>query len=571
MPRRWGLGPVFVLEWQLAARRWQLYAGRVAFVGLLLGALYLVWLETVSNSNADLRGQANVGESFFDAVVGTQLALVLLAAPAATAGAVCRDKTRGTLTHLLVTDLSDTEIILGKLTARLLSVVGLIACGAPVLFLALMLGGIDPEALIGALLVTLGVAVVGCALALTLSVWGSKPHEVLLATYMAWIVALLVAPIWWAFEAWGVLGPVPHPLRCGNPFWLVFAPYSEPGATGWTEPLVFLGVCLGLAVVLAGIGVARVRAVTVRQASRPPRPRFRLPAALPRRWWRLGLPGPSLDRDPLLWREWQRRRPSRWVQVIWVLYGVLAVGSSVLGVGVCLAGNGSMEIMALSNGIQVSVGLLLLSIAAVTALSEERVQGSLDLLMATPQPTARIVWAKWRGAYRGVPWLAVLPGLNALVLAFTVTDLHGYLWVVVPLVCGLVLAYGAAFTSFGLALATWIRRPGRAIGATVGIYVFATLGWIFVVAALTGGSTNEAQMAWMEASPFYGVGLLTSMLEDGGRDEFLYVQAAALWLLCYAVAAVLLLWATLGTFDRCLGRVSLLPARRAPTVREGVA
>ena len=39
---------------------------------------------------------------------------------------------------------------------------------------------------------------------------------------------------------------------------------------------------------------------------------------------------------------------------------------------------------ALVCAFQVSVGLLLLSITAPTALAEERIRGSLDVLMATP-------------------------------------------------------------------------------------------------------------------------------------------------------------------------------------------
>ena len=48
-------------------------------------------------------------------MIGTQLTLVLLAAPAATAGAICVDRRRGTLMHMLMTDLSAGEIVLGKL------------------------------------------------------------------------------------------------------------------------------------------------------------------------------------------------------------------------------------------------------------------------------------------------------------------------------------------------------------------------------------------------------------------------------------------------------------------------
>ena len=74
---------------------------------------------------------AELGEWFFQAVIGTQMTLVLLAAPAATAGAICLDKARGTLTHMLMTDLADFEIVLGKLAARLIPVVGLVACTLP--------------------------------------------------------------------------------------------------------------------------------------------------------------------------------------------------------------------------------------------------------------------------------------------------------------------------------------------------------------------------------------------------------------------------------------------------------
>ena len=45
MAFRRGLGPVFVYEWLTAARRWQMYAGRTAFVGLLLVGLVFVWIN----------------------------------------------------------------------------------------------------------------------------------------------------------------------------------------------------------------------------------------------------------------------------------------------------------------------------------------------------------------------------------------------------------------------------------------------------------------------------------------------------------------------------------------------
>ena len=85
--------------------------------------------------------------TYFYGLIGVELTLVMLAAPAATAGAICLDRARGTLAHMLMTDLSDPEIVLGKLAARLMPVMGLVACSWPVMAMCALLGGIDPIAL----------------------------------------------------------------------------------------------------------------------------------------------------------------------------------------------------------------------------------------------------------------------------------------------------------------------------------------------------------------------------------------------------------------------------------------
>src|SRR5262249_60683401 len=90
------------------------------------------------------------------------LGLVGLAAPAATAGAICQDKARGSLALLLATDLSDAEIVLGKLAARLVPALGMILCVSPVLAIATLFGGVEPLELLGVGLVVLGCGIFGC-------------------------------------------------------------------------------------------------------------------------------------------------------------------------------------------------------------------------------------------------------------------------------------------------------------------------------------------------------------------------------------------------------------------------
>src|SRR3954452_20447266 len=196
--RGWpGLGPGFAYEWLTASRRWQGYALRSLLVLLLLLGLSAVWLGSHRGAGElSVRQWAEVGRGFYSVTALMVLGLVGLAAPAATAAAICVDKDRGNLTLLFATDLTDAEIVLGKLAARLVPVLGLIACAAPVQALATLLGGVDPAVITGAILVCLACAVFGCTLALTLSVWGRKTHEVLLATYAFGIFWLLSAPIW---------------------------------------------------------------------------------------------------------------------------------------------------------------------------------------------------------------------------------------------------------------------------------------------------------------------------------------------------------------------------------------
>jgi hypothetical protein len=182
---------------------------------------------------------ARVGEPLFYGIVGTQLALVLLAAPASAAGAICVDRTRGTLAHVLVTDVSAMEIILGKLAARLAWLLGLVAASAPVLGLSILLGGVDPLAVLGAYLVTVGVAILGCCLGVTPRS-GDGTHEVLIVAYLLWLVALLIHPACWlASSAGGVCAPgLSTPARTGWRSHRTSPRQHQPDRAGG-----FLGVC----------------------------------------------------------------------------------------------------------------------------------------------------------------------------------------------------------------------------------------------------------------------------------------------------------------------------------------
>lgn len=560
---RWGLGPVFASEWRSRSRRWQGYALRSAFVGALLAALALAWLTALgSGGRFSTQQLAEVGRTFFGTLTVLELSIVLLAAPAATAGAICLDKARGTLMHVLVTDLTDAEIILGKLGARLVPVLNLVACALPVAALGALLGGIDPVALAGSFLIAASLAALGCSLALALSVYASKAQEVMTALFAIWAAWLLELPVA-EFVPGG--GRAAGWLERTNPFWLAMARYSHPGETTLVEPALFALACLAASAGLVALAVARLRPVYLRQAGRPPlaaQAKAAVPSSGQDPAWTWG-GGPSLDRNPVLWREWHRARPSRWIRIVWRLYAVASVAGGVaILVGLVASGSAVRsgdDMAAVFSGAQVTLGLLLLAASAATSLAEERARGSLDVILTTPLATRSIVFAKWWGVFRRTPWLAVLPGLIAIA---SLSGRPGPGRIAAALLVPVaVIAQAAALASLGLALATWIPRAGRATTWTVAAFVATVIGWPIVGFRIPGGGLGRVRgeaLQWIvcDGSPFWNVGGTTFMLRPGPADgQFLAGLIGVLgWSIAYALAAAALYLAALLTFDRCLGR-----------------
>src|SRR5262249_12553317 len=159
---------------------------------------------------------------------------------------------------------------------------------------------------------------------------------------------------------------------------------------------------------------------------------------------------------------------------------------------------------------------------------------------------------KWWGAFRGVPPLTVLPVLIAAALATHTRFALGPV-----LIGGLIVAYGAAITSLGLAPATWLPRIGRALRLTARVYRVVRVAAIPVGMMFCGKGPNDAGAGCAAASPFWGVGFSSAVFGGtGGPRHEIGGQAAwvVLWIVAYGLVAFGLLLATLKTFNRCLGR-----------------
>ncbi len=244
------------------------------------------------------------------------------------------------------------------------------------------------------------------------------------------------------------------------------------------------------------------------------------------------------------------------MRLAWAVYWAFGVVWIVIALQSLASGITNVDIIATLNVFQVGVGLLLLSVNAVTSLAEERTRGSLDVLLTTPLSTRSILVGKWGGAFRTVPQLLFAPAVTSLLIAC-----DSGRWIKYLHFLALLLAYSAMIVSMGLALATWQSRLGRAAASCVAGYVALSIGWPALVLALAGGTVHNNDRVVLPlvfGSPLLGTLFGTLGLSGPHRlpgDAFDILIGLGLWTAIYGALATCLYEATVATFDRCLGRV----------------
>jgi hypothetical protein len=353
---------------------------------------------------------------------------------------------------------------------------------------------------------------------------------------------------------------------------------------------------------LLALTIFRLRRVVIAQAGRSEkRARSRFPE--PKRFFP-SWPTPTLDGNPVVWREWHRNRPSRPARWLWRILLLGAWGLAALGTHDAIVygvADGAGALM-IGFGLTLFFGLLFVCATAPTVLAEERTLGCLDALLASPLSTRSIVGGTWWGVYRRV--LAMFPFFAYVALFLTAATPadspapSGTRWPspVAPLTVGdrLVsgvltpadfLVSGALLVSVGLVLAIWIRRMSLAVACSVIIYFVVGLGWPIVVQLifwswmnwLRGGLDAEQWDAtrWVitclsALSPIQGPVEMINSLQwyrtvgpwrGIGLFGVVVIKALTAWL-----------WLELAirTFDRFLGRVpeaGVAPQSTSPQTR----
>jgi ABC-type Na+ efflux pump permease subunit len=204
------------------------YLWRASFVCFLFILLWTAWQSFIGWEDVrELGVLARFGGILYWMMAMLQLTLMLFFAPLFTAAAVSYEKDRRTFTLLLMTDLSDLEIVLGKLVAGLLNIFTILGASVGFLSICAFFGGISFVQVVNLFLVTAASGVAGGALGLLIALWRDRTFQSISLTIL--MVVFSVAGV----EAFAILYPEVKFL--GVPLVEVLNPYRAMVAVLYPE------------------------------------------------------------------------------------------------------------------------------------------------------------------------------------------------------------------------------------------------------------------------------------------------------------------------------------------------
>jgi hypothetical protein len=576
-------GPIIAREVLTAPRPSRFYVARAAYAGLLFILMWTAWQSLIGWKDVTEVGLiAHFGGILFRLFVLVQLTLMLFFAPLASATAVAHEKDRRTFILLLMTDLSDIEIILGKLAASLLQIVTLLLTAAPVFFLCMLLGGITAGQVLDILGITAAAGIAGGALGLLVALGRDRTFQSLALTVLVLVLTLAgIEAIGYALPGISIFGvPVAEAL---NPYRTV-ASVTDP-ATGALAPtirpsLVFIAAALGLSSVLVATGVVMLRkwnpgkaepreqregeeiataevlveveeiaepalssASAARSRTEPTRSRggdtllVDEPSAtddagattglhVPRRTHRRITRGPGKYRrpwaNPIIWRELMTRAYGTKPLIIKGAY-VLAF---LLGVAFYHSSPDALADPWRPAKVLVPLAILslvLINAQGVTALTSERDTGALDLLLVTELTPKEFIYGKLYGALYNTKEMVALPIL--LTIWFTIFGALSIESAAFIIIDFLVLVHFSAM--LGLHAAITYTNSRTAVANSLGTIFFLMIG-ILICAGLIIMSDREFGRQLLSFLIFIGAGSVALFASLGARNPSRAIGIVAL-------------------------------------------
>ncbi len=548
--------PIFVRVVEAAARRTRHALIRIGYLGVLVLVAVLSLLALTAQTGGTLTELSQQSAKLFQIISYLQLALACLLAPIFTAGAITQEKDNQTYNVLLSTPLSNAQIVLGSLLSRLYFVLALLASGIPIFLITQLYGGVTGRSILLSFMIAASTAVFTGAVAVAIAVVRVGTGKTIFAFYI--VISLYLVALWVLAESalfappagqinWTSYLPALHPFLSLQA--VLRPPESLPpellaGSTGlgrlWlTAPhYAYVGWTLSASAVMVTLGT-----IFVRHAHARTRTDWRRKLRLWLGGNRQTRPPRTVWANPVAWREAATRASAggkslmRWV----FLVGGLALGVTLLIAYTTGQLDAAMTRAALQATLWVELGIVLLVLCNVSAsaITREREDGTLDLLLVTPITSRYYIWGKLRGLLSFAAVLLAVPVATALLFALagllgeqpTVTPPLGGAGLAIPLMpieavlelALVMLAFCAATIMIALTMSLKVRGTIGAVIGSVAIVGTAALGstacgrvsaeTIPVVGPLVG-----------MASPFVAIALAVSPHQVLGR-EFNYLPA----------------------------------------------
>ncbi len=412
------VGPIFTREALTVPRQLRHYLLRSGYVGALFILIYTLGQVTFGWQQQVYVGElARFGNQSFQILSLLQLTLVMFFSLLFAAGNVSQEKDRKTMVLLVMTDLSNQELVLGKLTASLLLVGVLIGISFPVFAFLSLLGGVTPAQIGWVLAIAGGTGLAAGSWGSLMAFWREKTFQTL-----AWSVlglVLFLGAVESSIPLVGASSPIGQIISLFNPYrgmLVVLEPQSLLAESGGinSHPLNYVLASLTLAVLASGYAILRVRVWNPSDA-------LWMAPKVEEGAQTVVAPTRQVWNSPIIWREICTSAYGKKVFVIKLAY--LAIFLAV-AYGVSRLGpNADLILGMISPAGFAFIGLSLLSLMlmnaqAVTSMTTERDAKTLEILLVTDVTAKEFIYGKLGGAVYNAKEVILLP--LALAIWFSV-------------------------------------------------------------------------------------------------------------------------------------------------------
>lgn len=524
-PSRWAnwnplwlcFGPTFQKEMRVSGRKDGTYVFRGLYIFGVLALTVLMYIAmrsgmAMGTGTAQMAQLQSFAPGIATMVLWFQYAVLTFRAPVLTSGAICDEKRTRTLPALMTSPLVSGEIILGKLTSRLVQLLILALTVAPLLLAIRVFGGVPTTVVLAGLGVGLASAILAASLALLLSVTTTKPSSAA-SVALGIMIVLAIGPVlvftllsqFVSGLSFDWLTVLSSPVTMGRLTMDMQGVGSAMPGGSWAVPYWALNIAyqLALAALATGLAIVMLRGVlrreavsaTVIKSTRAQRRRARKATSLLGRHaaHQQAQADPEVDDQPVAFTEpaegvVEVSRPSRIVgdrPVLWRelhqktfktrtrLVITLAVLAALLGFLYWKVGvkNEALNFLIVIGSM---LGIVANAAAQATgSITAEREGQTWETLLTTPVSSRSILYAKLLGAVRQVWFIPMILLAHLVLVGIPFGQISPIILVhLVPIVITTIVF----LCSTGLFFSLVMRKSATASSANIGLAVLLWLG-----------------------------------------------------------------------------------------------